>query len=101
MSALMGMMMAGLLATGTAPDMWVDAGDLAMARPGDAAVLAERIQAASRSWCARYRSLLTPNDVGMPSVCEHEMKRRAFYQLPRAQRRLFVQAGGRRTLNRP
>ena len=47
MSALMGMMMAGLLATGTAPDMRVDARDLAMARPGDAAVLAQRIQAAT------------------------------------------------------
>ena len=101
MSALVGMMIAGLLATGTAPDMRVDARDLAMDRPGHALALAERIQQASRSWCARYRSLLTPNDVGMPSVCEHEMKRRAFYQLPRAQRRLFVQAGGRRTLNRP
>ena len=99
MSALLGIMIAGLLATGTAPEMRVDARDLAMARPGDAAVLAQRIQAASRTWCARYRGVLTPNDMGMPSVCEREMKRRAFYQLPREQRRLFVLAGGRRALN--
>ena len=100
MTAFTGLMTAAaLLATGPAPDMRVDARDLAMARPGDAAILAERIHAASRSWCASHRAILTPADIGLPRVCEREMKRRAFYQMPAAERRLFVKAGGRRLLN--
>jgi hypothetical protein len=91
MTGLMGLMLAAaVLAPGGAPSM---------GRTGDAAVLADRIQTASRDWCAQHRAVLTPGDLGLPQVCEREMRRRAYYQLPASERRLFVKAGGRRLLN--
>jgi len=99
MATITGLMMAGLLATGGAPDMYVDARGLSMARPGDALVLAERIRSASGAWCATHRAVLTPDHIGDPRVCEREMKRRAIHQVPWAERLLFVRAGGQRALN--
>ncbi|MED5538187.1 MAG: UrcA family protein [Pseudomonadota bacterium] len=100
MTGLMGLMLAAaVLAPGGAPDMRVDAKGLSMGRTGDAAVLADRIQTASRDWCAQHRAVLTPGDLGLPQVCEREMRRRAYYRLPASERRLFVKAGGRRLLN--
>ena len=101
MAIMTGLMLAGLLATGEAPDMRVESRGLDLARPGEALVLAERIRTASRDWCAAYRVVLTPDQVGDPRVCEAEMRRRASHALPMAQRILFIRAGGQRALNRP
>ncbi|WP_292078221.1 MULTISPECIES: UrcA family protein [Brevundimonas] len=76
--------LAAALAAGEAPDMHVDAEGLNMARPGEAMILAGRIRAASRDWCAVHRAVLTPDSLGDAS----------------AQRMHFVRAGGQTALNR-
>lgn len=92
--------LAAALAAGQAPDMHVDAEGLNMARPGEAMILAGRIRAASHDWCAVHRAVLTPDSLGDASVCEREMRRRAYIALPRPQRVHFVRAGGQTALNR-
>lgn len=100
MAIMTGLILAGLLTTG-APDMHVASRGLNLSRPGDAAILADRIRTASRDWCAEHRAILTPDQVGDPRVCETEMRRRASATLPMRQRVMFVRAGGQRALNRP
>ena len=92
--------LAAALAAGQAPDMYVNAEGLNMARPGEAMILAGRIRTASRDWCAVHRAVLTPDSLGDASVCEREMRRRAYVALPRPQRMHFVRAGGQTALNR-
>lgn len=101
MVGLAGMMMAGLLASGGAPDMRLTLEGLDLARPEGAQAAARRIRAASRDWCAVHRRVLTPDALGAPQVCEREMRRRAYREIPPVERRLFVRAGGRRALNQP
>lgn len=101
MVGLAGMMMAGLLASGGAPDMRVTLEGLDLARPEGAQAAAGRIRSASRDWCAAHRGFLTPDALGAPQVCEQEMRRRAYRQIPPVERRLFVRAGGHRALTQP
>jgi len=101
MNAILGLMLAGALLGGPAPDMRVEAQGLNMARAGDPMILAGRIRAASRDWCAAHRAFLTPDSVGDLRVCEREMRRRASNAIPWSQRLAFVRAGGQTALNRP
>nr|WP_316628878.1 UrcA family protein [uncultured Brevundimonas sp.] len=101
MSLMVAAALAGALLAGDAPDMHVDAHGLNTARPGEAMILAGRIRAASRDWCAVHRAVLTPDSIGDARVCEREMRRRAYVALPRVQRVHFVRAGGQTALNRP
>ena len=98
---MLGLMLAAALLAGGAPDMRVDAQGLHMARPDEALILAGPIRAASHEWCAAHRSLLTPNSLGDPLVCEREMRRRAYNAMPQPHRTNFVRAGGQTALNRP
>jgi UrcA family protein len=100
MGLMLGIMLSGVLLTGDAPDMHIDATGLNMARPGEAMILAGRIRVASREWCAAYRQILTPDAAGDSLVCEREMRRRASAALPKSQRIAFVRAGGQTALNR-
>lgn len=98
---MLGVILAGALLAGAAPDMRVDAHDLRMARPGEALILAGRIRVASHEWCAVHRAVLTPDSLGDPLVCEREMRRRAYNAMPQTHRTKFVRAGGQTALNRP
>lgn len=78
----------------------VSTAGLDLARPGDAAVLAERIVDESRRFCEANRHVVTPDHVGDPRVCQRAMADAAISALPRDDWRRFARAGGNRAVNR-
>ena len=83
------------------PVMTVEAADLDLSRPAEAAAFAERVRAASREFCAEHRAVVTPAHVAQPRVCERAMRSAALRELAPERMRAFSRAGGVRLLHRP
>lgn len=75
---------AGPSAAESADALRVPFGDLALERPGDAAVLAGRIQAAAAAYCDRHRVVITPRAAGAPSQCRAHVEHALVAALPAA-----------------
>ena len=83
------------------PVMAVKAADLDVSRADEAAVFAERVRQASRTFCAEHRALVTPGHIAQPRVCERAMRAAALRELSPERMRAFSRAGGVPVLYRP
>lgn len=82
------------------PVMAVDAADLDLAQPSEAAIFAGRVRDASREFCARHRAVVTPRHVFQPRVCERAMRAAALRELSAERMQAFSRAGGVALLHR-